>query len=87
MYGRTANLYLAGTDVSLPASNPANPYSYDVGINRLFERGEKRRWRLESARAQTAQTDAQYHDQIRLVTLQVRQSFTTMLLAKAGVRN
>ena len=80
------NLFLAGSDVSLPASNPANPYSYDVGVNRLFERGEKRRWRLESARAQTAQTDAQYHDQIRQITLQVKQSFTTMLLARAALR-
>ncbi len=80
------SLYLSGTNVSLPANNPSNPYSYDVGINRLFERGQKRRWRLDSAHAQTAQTEAQYHDQVRLVTLQARQSFTTMLLAKAALK-
>ncbi len=55
-------------------------------LSRFFERGQKRRWRLDSARAQTAQTDAQYHDQIRQTTLQVRQSFTNLLLAKATLK-
>ena len=41
------NLFVSGTDVSLSANNPASPYSYDVGVNRLFERGQKRRWRLD----------------------------------------
>ncbi len=80
------NLYFAGADVTLGANNPASPYSYDVGVNRLFERGQKRRWRLDSARGQTAQTDAQYHDQIRQLTLQVRQQFTTLVLAKAALK-
>jgi outer membrane protein, heavy metal efflux system len=80
------NLSLSGDDVTLGVNNPASPYSYDVGINRLFERGQKRRWRLDSARATTAQTDAQYHDQIRQVTLQVRQNFTNLLLAKATLK-
>ena len=80
------NLYLAGSDITLPADNPASPYAYDVGVNRLFERGQKRRWRLDSARAQTAQTDAQYHDQIRQTTLLVKQNFTTLLLAKAALK-
>jgi outer membrane protein, heavy metal efflux system len=80
------NLSFSGDDVTLSANNPASPYSYDVGVNRLFERGQKRRWRLDSARATTAQTDAQYHDQIRQVTLQVRQNFTNLLLAKATLK-
>ena len=80
------NLYVAGSDLTLSANNPASPYSFDVGVNRLFERGQKRRWRLESARAQTAQTDGQYHDQIRQVTLQAKQNFTTLLLAKATLK-
>jgi outer membrane protein, heavy metal efflux system len=80
------NLYLAGSDITLSADNPASPYAYDVGVNRLFERGQKRRWRLDSARAQTAQTDAQYHDQIRQITLQVKQNFTTLLLAKGALK-
>src|ERR1700739_2065118 len=28
---------LSGTDVSLPASNPASPYSYSANVTRLFE--------------------------------------------------
>ena len=80
------NLYVSGADVTLGADNPANPYSYSAGVNRLFERGEKRRWRLDSARAQTAQTDGQYHDQIRQLALEVRQQFTTMILAKAALK-
>ena len=80
------SLYVAGSDLTLSANNPASPYSFDVGVNRLFERGQKRRWRLDSARAQTAQTDGQYRDQIRQATLQVRQNFTGMLLAKATLK-
>lgn len=75
-----------GADVSLPANNPGNPYSYSAGLSRLFERGQKRRWRLDSARATTAQTEAQYHDQIRQTTLQVRQGFTALLLAKGMLK-
>ena len=52
----------------------------------MFERGQKRRWRLDSARATTAQTEAQYHDQIRQTTLQVRQNFTNLVLAKATLK-
>jgi cobalt-zinc-cadmium efflux system outer membrane protein len=80
------NLVGAGSDVSLPADNPSSPYSYSVGVNRLFERGQKRRWRLDAARATTAQTDAQYHDQIRQTTLLARQSFTTLVLATAALK-
>ncbi len=76
---------LYGTDLSNSASS-ATPYGYSLQLSRLFERGQKRRWRLDSARAQTAQTDAQYHDQIRQTTLQVRQSFTNLLLAKATLK-
>jgi cobalt-zinc-cadmium efflux system outer membrane protein len=80
------NLFVSGSDITLSASNPASPFEYDVGVNRLFERGQKRRWRLDIAKNTTAQTDAQYHDQIRQVTLQVKQSFTTLVLAKATLK-
>jgi cobalt-zinc-cadmium efflux system outer membrane protein len=76
---------LYGTDLSNSA-NSATPYGYSLQLSRLFERGQKRRWRLDSARAQTAQTDGQYHDQIRQTTLQVKQNFTTLLLAKATLK-
>jgi len=79
-------------DFSLYGSNLSNsansntPYAYSLQLSRLFERGQKRRWRLDSARATTAQTDGQYHDQIRQTTLQVKQSFTNLLLAKATLK-
>jgi outer membrane protein, heavy metal efflux system len=80
------NLVFSGSDVTLSADNPASPYAYTAGVNRLFERGQKRRWRLDSARATTEQTDGQYHDQIRQTTLLAKQSFTTLLLAKAALK-
>ena len=80
------NLFVSGSDITLSASNPASPYAYDVGVNRLFERGQKRRWRLDIAKNTTAQTDGQYHDQIRQITLQVKQSFTNLVLAKATLK-
>lgn len=86
--GLRANPYFAVTasNISLPADNPSSPYSYYFQLSRLFERGQKRRWRLDSAHAQTAQTDAQYHDQIRQITLQVKQDFTNLLLANATLK-
>ena len=86
--GVRANPYftLAGNNVSLPAEGASNPYAYSAQVSRLFERGEKRRWRLDGARANTSQTDAQYHDQERATILAVRQSFTTMLIAKAALQ-
>jgi cobalt-zinc-cadmium efflux system outer membrane protein len=76
---------LYGSNLSNPATSDT-PYAYSLQLSRLFERGQKRRWRLDSARAQTAQTDGQYHDQIRQTTLQVKQSFTNLLLAKATLK-
>jgi cobalt-zinc-cadmium efflux system outer membrane protein len=79
------NFSLIGSNLSNPA-DANSPYAYSLQLSRLFERGQKRRWRLDSARATTAQTDAQYHDQIRQTTLQVRQGFTDLLLAKATLK-
>ena len=76
---------LYGSNLSNPATSDT-PYAYSLQLSRLFERGQKRRWRLDSARATTAQTDGQYHDQIRQTTLQVKQSFTNLLLAKATLK-
>jgi cobalt-zinc-cadmium efflux system outer membrane protein len=84
--GVRANPYFtfAGTNVTLPAQGAANPYQYSLQISRLFERGEKRRWRLDSARSTTAQTDAQYHSQEQQTILAVRQAFTNFVIAKAA---
>jgi outer membrane protein, heavy metal efflux system len=77
------NLVATGSNVTLGA-DAANPYYYSVGVSRLFERGEKRRWRLDSARSTTAQTDAQYHAQEQQTVLAVRQAFTNFVIAKAA---
>jgi cobalt-zinc-cadmium efflux system outer membrane protein len=75
-----------GTDVTNSASNIASPYNYSVQVSRLFERGEKRRWRLDSARSTTDQTRDQYALQEQQTILSVKQAFTNMLLAKAALK-
>jgi outer membrane protein, heavy metal efflux system len=75
------NLTLDGTDLSNPAT-AVTPYAYSLQLSRLFERGQKRRWRLDTARATTAQTTDQFHDQERGTVLAVKQAFTGMILAK-----
>lgn len=77
---------LSGADVSLPANNPASPYSYSANASRLFERGQKRRWRLDIARDTTAVTQSQYKDTERQMVLHVREAFTSMLVAKAALQ-
>lgn len=79
------NLGIVGSDVSLSASNPSNPYTYSAQVSRLFERGQKRRWRLDIARATTQQTEAQLRDQERGTELAVKQAFVAMLIAKASL--
>jgi len=80
------NFGFVGTDVSLPAQGASNPYSYSLQVSRLFERGQKRRGRLDSAKSTTEQTADQYHDQERQTILAVKQSFVGMLLAKAALK-
>jgi cobalt-zinc-cadmium efflux system outer membrane protein len=85
--GVRANPYLAvaGTNVSIPTSDPAGPYAYSAQLSRLFERGEKRRWRLDSARSTTDQTRDQYALQEQQTILAAKQAFTAMLLAKSAL--
>jgi outer membrane protein, heavy metal efflux system len=84
--GVRANPYFtfAGSNVTLPAEGASNPYQYSLQVSRLFERGEKRRWRLDSAHSTTAQTDAEYHAQEQQTILSVRQAFTNFVIAKAA---
>ena len=80
-------LTLLGQGVTLPEinNNGGNPYYYSANVSRLFERGQKRRWRLDSASATADETESQYRDQERQLVLAVRQAFTNMLLAKASL--
>jgi len=78
------NFNLTGSDVSLSASSN-NPYFYSAQVSRLFERGQKRRWRLDVARSSTDVTRSQYADQERQVVLTVKTAFTQMLGAKGAL--
>jgi len=84
--GVRANPYLTvnGTDIT-EGEYASSPYNYGVQISRLFERGEKRRWRLDDARATTAQTQAQLNDTIRQTILTIKTAFTHMLIAKEAL--
>ena len=77
---------LSGAEVSLPADNPASPYTYTANVSRLFERGQKKRWRLDVAHATTDVTQSQYNDTERQTVLQVKQVFTNMLTAKGALK-
>ncbi len=77
-------LGVAGSDVN-QGENAANPFNYSVQVSRLFERGNKRGFRMEDARATTAQTAAQLADIMRQTVLQVRTAFTHMLFAKQAL--
>ena len=76
---------LYGTNLSNPAAS-STPYGYSLQVSRLFERGQKRRWRLEGASAASQQGTAQFNDQQRQTTLAVRQAFTAMVVAKAALK-
>jgi len=77
---------LSGANTSLPANNPSSPYTYVGNVSRLFERGDKRHWRLAVANATTDVTQSQYEDQKRQMELQVKNAFTNMLAAKAALQ-
>ncbi len=76
---------LSGSNVNLPANNPSNPYTYNGNVSRLFERGQKRRWRMDVARDTTEVTRSQYNDQERQTVLAVKQAFSQMLAAKGAL--
>jgi outer membrane protein, heavy metal efflux system len=79
------NFTVYGSDLSNPATS-TTPYAYSLQLDRLFERGQKRRWRLDSARATTAQTEGLFHDQQRGTALAVKQGFTNLLVAKGALK-
>jgi cobalt-zinc-cadmium efflux system outer membrane protein len=76
---------LNGADITQPA-NTSSPYTYSAQISRLFERGEKRRWRLDDAHTTTAETTAQLEDISRQTILTIKTAFILMLQAKASLQ-
>ncbi len=93
----TANLRpnptLSGDSQFLPIFNPSQFNSetlntlaqFDVGVGYLFERGGKRKHRLEAAHDATAVTRAQVADAERALTFNVAQQFINALLAKSNL--
>ncbi len=75
---------VTGADITLPAQGASNPYSYSFQVARDFERGQKRRWRLDVAKSTTLQTESQYGSQEQQTILAVRQAFSNLVLAKAA---
>jgi outer membrane protein, heavy metal efflux system len=63
----------------------SNAAQFDLGIEYLFERGEKRQHRLRAARDQTATTTAQVADNERTLTFNVAGQFIAVLLAQADL--
>lgn len=59
---------------------------FDIGIGYLFERGHKRRRRLQAARDQTAVTRAQVADAERGLSFNVGQQFVSVLLAESTLQ-
>jgi cobalt-zinc-cadmium efflux system outer membrane protein len=76
-------LSISGANLTEPDSN-GNPYDIGLGVGRLFERGEKRRWRLDSARSTTVETDDDLQLTIQQTVLAVRTAFTNLIVAKAA---
>ena len=67
------------------AADAPNPYFYQAGVQRLFERGNKRELRLDNARSTTTLTSFQLDDQRRQTDLAIRQAFSRMLYAQQAV--
>ena len=75
-----------GTNVTLPPNgSKGNPDAYAFQLSRLFERGNKRGNRIETARATTMQTRAQLDENVRQTVLQIKLAFVRMLFAKASL--
>lgn len=93
----TANLRpnptLSGDSQFVPIFNPSQITTdtldtltqFDIGVGYLFERGGKRKRRLQAARDTTAVTRAQLADAERTLTFNVAQQFINALLAKSNL--
>ena len=73
-----------------PGSNTSDTLQqlsqFDVGIGYLFERGGKRRHRLQAARDVTTQTRSQVLDARRTLAFSVAQQFVAALLADSNLQ-
>lgn len=93
----TANLrpnpLLSGDSQFVPIFNPSefstdalnSITQFDIGVGYLFERGGKRKHRLQAAQDATAVTRSEVSDAERTLTFNVAQQFINALLAKSNL--
>src|SRR5437868_8724833 len=67
------------------ADNLEQNQQFDLGVNYLFERGGKRRRRIEAARDLTAVTKSQVNDTERTLIFNVAQQFISAQLANSNL--
>lgn len=79
------NVTLGTQMTTLGEDDPNGPDFYNAGLQRLFERGNKRGLRVNVARATTSTTSYQLEDTRRSVDFAVRQSFARMLYAQLAL--
>jgi cobalt-zinc-cadmium efflux system outer membrane protein len=84
------NLTVDGLFIPIEPSNftsqiVANVTEFDAGVSYLFERGGKRRRRIEAARAATGQTRYQVADAERTLMFNTAQQFITAQLAESNL--
>jgi outer membrane protein, heavy metal efflux system len=77
------NLFIPFTAAT--ADNINTISEFDLGVGYTFERGQKRKRRIEAARDQTTVTESQVADAERALTFNVGQQFINALLAKANL--
>ena len=76
---------IGGGQLITASADDNNPYFYQAGVQRLFERGNKRELRLDTARSTTKVTSLQLDDQRRQIDLAIRQAFSRMLYAQEAL--
>src|SRR5664279_879029 len=76
---------IVGGQLLTASADDNNPYFYQAGLQRLFERGNKRQSKLDTARSTTTLTSFQLDDQRRQLDLAIRQAFSRMLYAQQAL--
>ena len=76
---------MVGGQLLTAKTDDNNPYFFQAGVSRLFERGNKRQTRLDTSRSTTVLTGFQLDDQRRQIDLSIRQAFSRMIYAQEAL--
>jgi outer membrane protein, heavy metal efflux system len=79
-------LYFPLNPNDFTANNLENNQEFDLGVSYLFERGGKRKRRLQAAQDATAQTRFQVSDAQRTLIFNVAQQFISVQLAESNLQ-